>query len=227
MLWDAVLAGLRMLTYWETYVAGLEYLAIYIIPTLLFEKFMRRHGGGSMMTYASMLVIPLIEVAALLVFILTLATIIFGFNQEAAWGFPWDVMLRAPLAFFIITGVLVIASFTLSLLPVLGRLHPLQTLVLGGLALVFVLSMFDSVSPNHSPVAVNFFPGLWLALGLMVMGGLMSWVGTLVSALVVGRIKLADERLAELIMIPVTALFGFIPLFMYGAWLGAQVRGGF
>ena len=28
MFWDSVIAGLKVLTYWETYVAGLEYLAI-------------------------------------------------------------------------------------------------------------------------------------------------------------------------------------------------------
>ena len=35
MFWDSVVAGLRVLTYWETYVAALEYLAIFFIPTAL------------------------------------------------------------------------------------------------------------------------------------------------------------------------------------------------
>ncbi len=38
---------------------------------------------------------------------------------------------------------------------------------------------------------------------------------------------MAEEGLGQLIMFPIGAIFGFIPVFMYGAWLGAQVRGGF
>lgn len=32
MFWDGAVAGLGALLYWETYVACLEYLAIFIVP---------------------------------------------------------------------------------------------------------------------------------------------------------------------------------------------------
>jgi hypothetical protein len=227
MVWDSVAAGLKILTYWETYVAGLEYLAIYIIPTLIIGKVMENNEGGAGMAYLGMLLIPLMQVAALVVFILTLATIIFGFTDEAAWAFPWDVLIKAPTAFFILVGALVIVAFVLSFIPFIGRLHSLQTLVLGGLALIFVLSTFDSVTPGQAKVHVNFVPDFWFAAGLIVIGGFMSWIGTLVSALIVGTINFKEQRTGQYILIPISAIFGFIPLFMYGAWLGAQVKGGF
>jgi hypothetical protein len=74
---------------------------------------------------------------------------------------------------------------------------------------------------------VDFIPDLWFSAGLIVMGGFMSWIGTAVSAQLVGAIKFSDEHIGQYIMIPVSAIFGFIPLLIYGAWLGAQVKGGF
>jgi len=173
------------------------------------------------------LLIPLMQVAALVVFILTMATIIFGFNGEAAWGFPWKVIMMAPVAFFITVASLIVLSFILSLIPFVGRLHSLQTLVLGGSALIFVLSLFDSVSAGQARVDVDFIPGFWFMLGLIVMGGLMSWIGTFIAEQLVAAIRLSNARVGQYIMIPVSAMFGFIPLFMYGAWLGAQIKGGF
>lgn len=227
MFWGSVVAGLNILTYWETYVAVVEYLGIYIIPMFIVARVMEKRQGGVVMYYISLLLIPLMQVAALVVFILTMATIIFGFNDEAAWSFPWKVITLAPLAFFITVGALIVLSFILSLIPLVGRLHSLQTLVLGGSALIFVLSMFDSVSAGHARVDVDFIPGFWFMLGLIMMGGFMSWIGTFISELLVAGIKLTNERVGQYIMIPVSAMFGFIPLFMYGSWLGAQVKGGF
>jgi len=227
MFQDSVIAGLKVLTYWETYIAGLEYLAIYIVPMVVLAKVMEKRGNGAGLRYLGMLLIPLTQVAALVVFILTLATIIFGFTEEASWGFPWNVIMMAPVAFFILVSALVIASFILSLIPLFGRLHSLQTLVLGGMALIFVLSTFDSVNPGGARVPVNLIPGVWFTVGLVVFGGFMSWVGTMVSEKILASIKFSEERTGKLIMIPISAIFGFIPLFMYGAWLGAQVKGGF
>lgn len=55
----------------------------------------------------------------------------------------------------------------------------------------------------------------------------MAWVGMMVAALAVTALELAQEGIGQIVMFPIAAIFGFIPVFMYGAWLGAQVRGGF
>ena len=231
MFWDSVLAGINVLTYWETYVAGLEYLAIFFIPMIVVGMIMQKSErmSGSV-GCLSMFLLPLLQVAAMLVFILTLAPIIFGFAEDAAWSFPWKVIILAPGAFLKLVGWLAVVTIILAIIPLLGQLQSLQTLVLGGLALVFVLGILESINPGIVKGRVDFIPSFWFSVGLLVIGGLMSWVGMMVAALLVTTIEMSikmTEGLGQMIMVPIAAIFGFIPLFMYGAWLGAQVKGGF
>ena len=228
MFWDSVVAGLKVLTYWETYVAGLEYLAIFFIPMIIVGMVMEKNeGAAGAAGCLSMILMPVLQVAAMAVMILTLAPIIFGFAEDAAWSFPWQLITMAPGAFFKLVGVLVVAAIVLAFVPILGQLQSLQTLVLGGIALMSVLGILDSINPGTIKGRVDFIPGFWFSTGLIVIGGIMSWVGMMVAALIVTGIDMVEEGLGQLIMIPIAAIFGFIPVFMYGAWLGAQVRGGF
>ena len=228
MFWDSVVAGLKVLTYWETYVAGLEYLAIFFIPMIIVGMVMEKNeSAAGVAGCRSMLLMPVLQVAALAVMILTIAPIIFGFAEDAAWSFPWQLISMAPGAFFKLVGVLVVAAIVLAFIPILGKLQSLQTLVLGGIALMFVLGILDSINPGVVKGRVDFIPGFWFSVGLIVIGGIMSRVGMMVAAFIVTAIEMAGEGLGQLIMFPIAAIFGFIPVFMYGAWLGAQVRGGF
>jgi hypothetical protein len=228
MFWDSVIAGLKVLTYWETYVAGLEYLAIFFVPMIVMGMVMQKNeSAGALAGCLSMLLMPVVQVAAMAVMVLTLAPIIFGFAEDAAWSFPWQLIAMAPGAFFKLVGVLVVAAIILAFIPILGQLQSLQTLVLGGIALMFVLGILDSVNPGIVKGRVDFIPGFWFLVGLIVIGGIMSWVGMVVAALAVTALELAQEGIGQIVMFPIAAIFGFIPVFMYGAWLGAQVRGGF
>jgi len=228
MFWDSVIAGLKVLTYWETYVAGLEYLAIFFVPMIVMGMVMQKNeSAGALAGCLSMLLMPVVQVAAMAVMVLTLAPIIFGFAEDAAWSFPWQLITMAPGAFFKLVGVLVVAAIILAFIPILGQLRSLQTLVLGGIALMFVLGILDSVNPGIVKGRVDFIPGFWFSVGLIVIGGIMSWVGMVVAALAVTALELAQEGIGQIVMFPIAAIFGFIPVFMYGAWLGAQVRGGF
>ena len=224
---EPFLAGLGVLLYWETYVAGLEYLAIFMVPMIIvglaMEKSKWRGGIGCL----SMLLLPVLQVAALAVFIFTMSPIIFGLAGDAAWSFPWKVIMLAPWAFFRLVGVLAVAAIILAFIPFLGQLQSLQTLVLGGLALAFVLSVIESTNPGIVSRRVDLIPGFWFSVGLLVIGGLMSWVGLMVSALVAAALEEASGGLGQLLMFPVAAIFGFVPVFMYGAWIGAQLKGGF
>jgi len=228
MFWDSVIAGLKVLTYWETYIAGLEYLAIFFIPMIVMGIVMQKNeGAGALAGCLSILLMPIVQVAAMAVMVLTLAPIIFGFAEDAAWSFPWRLITTAPGAFFKLVGVLIVAAIILAFIPILGGLHSLQTLVLGGIALMFVLGILDSVNPGVVKGRVEFIPGFWFTVGLIVIGGIMSRVGMMAAGLAVTVLELAQEGLGQIIMFPIAAIFGFIPVFMYGAWLGAQVRGGF
>jgi len=93
--------------------------------------------------------------------------------------------------------------------------------------LMFVIGILDSMNPGIVKGRVDFVPGFWFSAGLLVVGGVMSWVGMMVAALIATALEMAEEGIGQLLMFPIGAIFGFIPVFMYGAWLGAQVRGGF
>ena len=83
------------------------------------------------------------------------------------------------------------------------------------------------LNPGQIKGQVDFTPGIWFSLGLIVIGGIMSWVGVMIASAILTGIDMAVEGLGQLIVMPIGAIFGFIPVFMYGAWLGAQVKGGF
>lgn len=145
MFWDSVIGGLEVLTFWETYVAGLVYLLIFMVPMALMGLTMKE---GMAAGCVSMLVIPVFQAAAVAVFVLTLAPIIFGFAEDAAWSFPWVVISMLPGMFIKLVGTLVLSAIGVSFVPLIGQMRSLHTLVLGGIALLFVLKIFGSLYPE-------------------------------------------------------------------------------
>lgn len=228
MFWDAVAGAFKILTHWEIYAAGLEYLAIFMGPMAIAGLVMARKedGDGMAIGCVSMLLMPVLQVAAMAVFVLTLSPIIFGLSTDAAWSFPWQVLIGMPWAFAKLVGVLVIAAIVLAVIPVLGYLQSLHTLVLGGIALVFVLGILESAYPGLVRGRVDVMPGFWFVVGLLIVGAVMSWIGMVVASVLASAMDVMKEGIGQLVMFPVAAVFGFIPVFIYGAWLGGQLRAG-
>lgn len=123
-------------------------------------------------------------------------------------------------------GVLVVSALLLAFIPFLGQVQSLQTLVLGGIALVFVLKIIQASIPELANVKIDPIPGFWFTVGLLTVGAIMSWVGIMVAALAVTAIGEKAEGVGQLLMFPIAAIFGFIPVFIYGAWLGGQLKHG-
>jgi len=92
---------------------------------------------------------------------------------------------------------------------------------------VLDLLILDSVSPGIVRGRVDFVPGFWFLVGFLAIGGVMSWVGMMAVAFIATTLKIDEKSIGQLFIFPIGAVFGFIPVFMYGAWLGAQMRGGF
>lgn len=223
MFWDSTAGALNVLMHWQTYVAGLEYVAICIVPMAAIGLYLQSHQEGPAATRIgciSMLVLPLVQVSALCVFILTMWPIIFGTSDRAAWEFPFVLITKHPMFFIKLVGSLLIAAVILAFVPFLGRLQSVQTLVLGGLALILVIALLAPASARR----IELWPGFWFSVGIVVVGGLMAWVGHMVSAMLATALESFTAGLATLLLFPLAAIFGFIPVFIYGAWLGAQLR---
>jgi hypothetical protein len=225
-----MISGLSVFTYWETYVAALLYLVIFMGPLILVGVAMERaESAAGLIGCLTMLVMPVLQTFALVVFVLTLSPIMLGLKPDAAWTFPWMLAAESPGGMAKMVGILFLAAVVISFLPLLGRWHSLHTAVLGSLALAFVLAMIEKANPGIATGRVALWPGFWFFLGLVVVGSVMAWLGILLAALLSTAFEIAVEPLegvGQLLMIPVGAVFGFIPVFMYGAYLGAQLRAG-
>ena len=229
MFWESVLAGLKVLTYWETYIAGFEYLAILFAPLIIVGIIMEKGGiGDGVAGCFTIFFMPVLQVVAMAVMLLSIAPIIFGFADDAAWSFPWKLSIIAPSVLFKLIIILIISALALIFIPILGTLQPLHTLITGGIVLAFVLNISDSVNQGNIVSRIDFIPDFWFSIGLIIIGGILSWIGMMVAALIISGIEMIlIEGIGPLIMFPIGSIFGFLPVFIYGAWLGGQVKGGF
>jgi len=225
MFWDSVVAGLKILTYWEVYVAGIEYVVICYLPLSVAiagattRKVSLVEIVDRINLKVFLILMPTIHATALVVMFLTVAPIILGFSEDANWIAPWKFVTIAPRTFLVLVIKLVILTFIFPLIPVVGRMQSLQTLVLGSVTLMSIVRI--SVG-NY----VDFIPDFWFSVGLVIIGCVMSWISMMVAALLASVMDRIEEGLGKLLMFPVAPMFGFVPVFMYGAWLGAQIGGG-
>ena len=157
--------------------------------------------------------------------ILTISPIIFGLSDDAAWSLPWLLVTIAPGLFFKLVVSLILASIILALIPILSQLQSLQTLVLGAIVLMFVLGIVNESNSGTVIEHVDLIPDFWFIVGLLFIGGIVSWIGLMLVALSADKTGMTEEDIGQLLMMPIPAILGCIPVFMYGAWLGAQVRG--
>lgn len=226
MFWESVGAGLGVLAYWQTYVAGLLFLLLSIGPMFLIGAMAMNSGrAGGAIGCLSMLALPFFQVFALVVFVLTLSPIILGVAHDAAWSFPWGLAAQAPWELAKFVAKLLVVAFVLAFIPIVGRFQTLHVLLLGSIALALVLGIVAHGNPALASKDLHFWPGFWFVLGILVVGTAAEWIGTLLAAFLAAALEEKIEGIAKLVVVPVAATFGFIPLFIYGAWLGTQVRG--
>ena len=225
MFWHAVKDGLGVLIYWETYLAGLEYFAISYVPLIVFGILMERESTKAAMAacFGSMFVMPVFQIAATAIFVLTLSPIILNISDDAAWSFPWRLVIIAPGTFIRLVLILVVASVFIAFLPLLGGLRSLNVLVLGAITLMCVVGLLEQIDPGLVGDNVEFMPRFWNIVGLLFIGGIMSWLGMVVAATLATLIGFANESIGLFFVLPIAAVFGFIPVFIYGSWLSTQL----
>lgn len=226
MFWESVGSGLEVLAYWQTYLAGLLFLALYMGPTFLIGVIViksDRNAGGA--GFSFILISSLFHTFALVIFVLTMSPIILGLFDDAVWSFPWSFAAERPWSITKLVAKLLLTSVFLAFVPIIGRLQSLHTLILGGLTLAVAVGMIKAGNPVLATKAVHIWPGFWFATGLLVIGLIVAWLGEMLATFLAAIIEAKiGEGTGRLFILPIAAIFGFVPLFMYGAWLGAQLR---
>jgi len=222
--WDSVARGVAVLTYWETYVAAIEYLAIFLVPMSLVRILIDKSSEVSVaIGCLSFIIIPVLQVFAITVFVLTLSPIMLGLSEDASWSFPWMILQADPVFMLKFVGQLLLLSILLAFIPIIGQIQSLNTLILGGFSLALVLKIIEKINPVVATANIDPIPGFWFIVGILIISGVLVWIGFLLSAVVLAAMESIEEGIGQLLIFPFIALFGFIPVFIYGAWLGSQL----
>ncbi len=221
MFLESVVNGLSVLTYWQVYLAGLIYSAIIFLPLFLIGLGMSKFGEP--LGCISVLIDPFFRALATLIFIFTLFPIILGLADKAAWSFPWIILINDPWYMIKSAFILIALSVLLAFIPIIGQFQSVQTLLLGSVCLISVIKILHAIEPNFEISRLSFFPGYIYIIGFIIISVLTSYLAIIIAAFLIGSIKFLED-FSEIISIPVGAAFGFIPVFIYGAWIGIQIK---
>ncbi len=221
MFWDSVYSALNVMTHWEIYVVVFAYLFLMLTPVILIFLVLK-HNHALSIKYFRKLFLPIFEAIAIAVAVLTLFPIIFGMGDDARWDFPVRVMKLSPGGFMGLLGILMVLAYAIDVIPKLRKLQSFKTLVLGGISLIFVRIFLSFINPILDIDLLGFVPGFWFACGIIAISVVLSKLGHFVFvafAKVLGNKFGLKEEVAELLILPIIATLGFLPVFIYGAWL--------
>lgn len=209
------------MTHVDTYFVVLIYLFLMLTPIIMIFLILQKRHALSI-RYFRRLFLPLFEAIAVSGVVLTLFPIILGLGDDALWAFPLTVMQLSPLSFLGMLGILIVLAYLIDVVPQFRKLQSFKTLVLGGVSLVFVQIILSFINPIIDIELSNFIPGFWFICGTILLSGLLSKLGHFVFvsfAIILGNKFNLREEVAELLILPIIATLGFLPVFIYGAWL--------
>ena len=221
MFWDSLYTALNNMTHWEFHFVILMYLSLLLAPAILIFLVLK-HNHALSIKYFRKLFLPLFEAIAIAVIVLTLFPIIFGMGDDANWDFPVRIMQLSPGGFVGLMLVLIFIAYLIDVVPKLRKLQSFKTLIMGGITLIFVRIFLSFINPVIETDFESFIPGFWFACGIIAISVVLSKLGHFVFevfAEVLGNKFNLREEVAELLILPVIATLGFLPVFIYGAWL--------
>ncbi|MDY0282459.1 MAG: hypothetical protein RBR35_18080 [Salinivirgaceae bacterium] len=221
MFWASIIAGLKVLTFWEVYVAALIFTVISVAPMVIFGLIgQKKEAVGCI---GGMLIVPVFQALATIIFIFTLCPILLGFAEDAAWSFPWKILFSNPWSMIKASFIIIIATIALALIPLLGQIQSLHTFASGAISLIMVLDILHSADPNIPIQKISIMPDFLTIIGFLFIAGVISWASTMLVTVIATALGDRAEDYTALIAIPLGGVLGFIPVFIYGAYIGHQL----
>ena len=218
--------GLKVLLHWQIYVIAIVYLIISYLPMIVVmfagnksDKLMMK--GGCL----AMLLQPLFQSLAVFISVCTLFPIMLFGRSEAAWSLPWMLIMNIPGRILILLIIMLVLAIVGSFIPLIGRANSFIMFIMGGAVLIFLTMVLHNTNPELGIRNIDILPGFLAIIGIVIISGVTAWLGVLASAGIVTLLLRDKEDIGQLIMIPLASVFGFIPIFIYGAWLGIQIQG--
>ena len=221
MFLDAIQSAVNVLKHGDTISVIVLYLLFMLTPFMVVFLIMKKSHVLSL-RYFRKLLLPFLEAIAAALAVLTLFPIIFGLGDDALWKFPFRAMLLSPWGFAGLLGILVILSYVIDVIPNLRKLQSFKTLILGGVCLMFARFFLSYINPMIEVDLESFVPGFWFICGILIISIALSKLGHFVFASFASTLGSRfdmREEVAELLILPIIATLGFLPVFIYGAWL--------
>ena len=223
MLWKCTCHGLAILAHWQTYAAALLFLSLSMGSKYLSDALdLASARTDSTARFASRLLLALGQVAGIIVFVNIMCPIMLGLSQHAAWSWPplglasnWEVLRSF--------AQMVVVAAIVSRIPIVGQSPSLLVFVLGALALVPMLGVLAGRIGMLGERGIQLWPGGGFMTALFLVGAALTWLGTMLVVIPSMLLKGRAKRIGMLFAYPFAAAFGFIPLYMYCAWLRHQI----
>jgi len=223
MFLNSIISAFNVMKHWEIHVVGLGYLIFLLIPVLAVGVSMgKKQCSGLGFRCITILLLPALQVIAVVGFILIVSPIMLGMAEDASWGLPWKMISMDPALCLGLLGCLLVVSVALVFIPGLGRLYSFRTLVLGSISLMFVQKLLSMFITKMDLEISYLVPGFWFITGVVFIAGVLSkfdlyFSGTV--AMIIENKFDIKKGVIELAIFPVASVLGFIPVFIYGAWL--------
>ncbi|MDX1432441.1 MAG: hypothetical protein R3286_08320 [Gammaproteobacteria bacterium] len=223
--WTHLLDGVAVLWHWQTYLAMLEYLLICLLmPIGAAFLFSRRPdveaGSGCLM----LVMVPVLEVWAMVVFVMTLSPILLGVSSDADWTLPYRALGEHGDQMSALLGGLALLALAMNAIPLLRREWAVHAFVLGSIIVIFSLGLIaPDAGAGTAAHAIDYIPGPLLSLVIVLLALAASLVDELVLAAIQAVLGPPESPVRHLVISPIAALPGFLPVFVYAAWLGGQL----
>jgi hypothetical protein len=221
MFFDALQSALTVLNHGDTVSVITLYLLLMLTPFMVVFLIMKKSHVLSL-RYFRKLLLPFLEAIAAALAVLTLFPIIFGLGDDALWNFPFKAMQVSPGGFAGLLSILIVLAYVIDIIPSLRKLQSFKTLILGGVCLMFARFFLSYINPMIEVDLESFVPGFWFICGVLLISIALSRLGHFVFASfasTLGSRFNMREEVAELLILPIIATLGFLPVFIYGAWL--------
>jgi hypothetical protein len=222
MFWKCICVGLAVLLHWQTYAAALLFLSFSLASKHLSDTLNVGSGKTSARTRSiARLVCELGQVAGITTFVSIMCPIMLGLSMHGSWTLPCSDMQCCREVAGSFTTILLIA-IVLSRIPILGS-PSIFTFIIGVLTLVLSMERSYGQAPVPTVPSIHLWPGMWFMIALLLVGTALTWLGTILAVMPSVIMRGRAERIGKLLAYPFAASFGFIPVFIYCAWLGHQM----
>ena len=222
MFWKCICVGLGVLLHWQTYAAALLFMSFTLASKHLSDAMNLSSGKTSARTRSiARLVREFGQVVGITIFVSIMCPVMLGLSMHGALSLSCSDMqcCRDSAQSF---ATILLIGVVLSRIPILGS-PSIFTFIVGAITLVFTMERLYGQATIPALRSIHLWPGMSFMVALLLVGTALTWLGTMLAVAPSVIMRGRAERIGKLLAYPFAASFGFIPLFIYCAWLGHQM----